>query len=511
MTITSIYYFVFILAGAVIYYVIPKKIQWIELLVLSVAFYCLAADPQTLIYLVGSTLIAYFATNLAESRLSGSDKGKRVVYGFLTIAVLLNVAAWFILKGNVLIVQASRYMSRLIPGMPEIAGFSFPTALGMGYYTLQVIGYILDCAWGNIKPQKNPFKLFLFVCFFPQLVTGPISRYSQLTDLYEPHRFRYHNLAFGAQRILWGIFKKIVIAERVGILIDSIWADAATFTGCYHWVALLLYPIQMYTDFSGCMDIVLGTAELFGIRLPENFNNPFFSRTSKEFWQRWHITLGSWAKDYVLYPLLKSRGMIKFGKFTRKCFGKKAGKYLASAVGMLCLWLVMGIWHGAVKYIVGVSLWYWLILMLGELTEPIFGKMTKKLNFKTESFGWHFFQSVRTYLIYAVGAVFFRADYISDAIAFLKGLKELNPWVMFNGSVLTLGITHSDINFIIIGVLLLFLVGVLREKYGYARVWVEKQSFVFRWMIWLFLFAFILIYGKYGPGYSASEFIYKGF
>ena len=431
----------------------------------------------------------------------------------------MNVIIWFVIKGSGLWGFLFERISGRVFGLDDdgISGMQFVAALGMGYYTLQVLGYIIDCYWESIKPQKNPLKLFLCVVYFPQLITGPISRYSQLEILFERHKFNYQNIAFGAQRILWGFVKKMVLAERIDTVVNAITCAPDIYKGYYSWIAILLYPVQMYADFSGCMDIVLGVSELFGIRLTENFNNPFFARTSKEFWQRWHITLGSWAKDYVLYPLLKSPIVLRFGKFAKNKLGKKQGKFLVNLFCMFVLWMVIGIWHGGYRFIVGVSLWYWVILMLGDLSEPLSLKITSAMKVKTESFAWHLFQSIRTYCIYAIGAIFFRTGIagalhiIKDAIKVLVIKGYANPWIFFNNGILNTGVTYGDVNIIIIVVTLMFVVAALREKHGYARIWMAKQSVAFRWFFWISLFAFVLIWGKYGPGYDASEFIYKGF
>lgn len=520
MSVTSFSFLLMVAVGTVVYYIIPHRVQWIVLLALSLIFYYKAGTPYTIIYLIASAAIAYVATMLiAYIERGGGKIYPSMPFVITIVALVLNVAIWFIVKGRGLwAFFIGRLMQHIsIPYGDELLGMQFVAALGMGYYTLQIIGYVIDCYWKNITPQKNPFKLFLFTVYFPQLTTGPISRYSQLETLYEPHKFEYHNIAFGAQRILWGFIKKIVLAERVSIIVTEITSATDTYFGFYSWLAILLYPIQMYADFSGCMDIVLGVSEMFGIKLAENFNNPFFSRTSQEFWQRWHITLGTWAKDYVLYPLLKSNPMIKFGKYARKKFGRKAGKFLINAVGMFVLWMVMGIWHGGMRYIVGVSLWYWLILMSGDLLSPVFAKITSACKMKTDSFSWHLFQSARTYLIYAVGATFFSVG-VGKGIALLKDALKVffvpdyaNPWIFFDESILNFDVSYGDINIIIFVVFLLFVVAILRERYGYARIWMEQQSFVLRWIVWLGLFVFVLIWGKYGPGYDAAEFIYKGF
>lgn len=511
MSITSFPFLCLISIGALVYYIIPKKIQWIELLALSLIFYFFSAAPYTFIYIALATGIAHVSTlSMGRAKRPGI---------ILSCGMILILLMWFVLKGYGLWYPICRRVLPFISGSltDSLNSVHLVAAMGMGYYTLQVLGYMIECFWGNAEPQKNPLKLLLFVSFFPQLTTGPISRYADLKTIFDGRPFCYDNICMGAQRILWGFFKKLVIAERVGIIVSAINAAPNTYHGFYSWIALLLYPLQMYSDFSGCMDIVIGVSELFGIKLAENFNNPFFAKTSQEFWQRWHITLGTWAKDYVLFPLLKMKWMVSFGKYTRNKFGRKQGAFVKNLVGMLVLWIVMGVWHGGYRYIVGVSLWYWVILMLGNLTSDFFEKFAKAAEMKTDCFAWHLFQSMRTYLIYAVGAAFFSrgvlggAKLIADCAKVFWVNRYANPWIFFDGSILKTGIAYMDLNILVLSVLILILVAVLREKHGYARLWVRDQSFVFRWAIWLFLLLMVVVYGKYGPGYNATDFIYKGF
>lgn len=514
MTVTSFTFFLFLLTGAIIYYIFPHKFQWIILLIMSVIFYLLATTPHTILYLVVSTAIAYISTNASVSKYLTETKRKMV--GVITfIAILLNICIWFILKGNSFWLTGSTVIHYFIPAFPKISFQPPAAAMGMGYYTAQVLGYILDCYWENSTPQKNPLKLFLFICFFPQLTVGPISRYAQMQVLFQKHKFLYQNLCFGSQRILWGVFKKLVISDRVGIVVNAVWEDTTTYTGFWPWIAVLLYPLQIYTDFSGCVDIILGAAEIFDIHLPENFKNPFYSRTCQEFWQRWHITLGTWAKDYVYYPVLKSTFIIRTGKWSKKHFRKHLAKLIPWSIGMGILWFVMGFWHGSVQHIFGVSLWFWTILVIGEIFSPILKKCVTFLKIDTVSFSWHLFQSMRTYFLYSLGVVFFTAPGLQAAIGHYKvlwiGLRNLNPWIFFDGSILSTGITWRDLNLMILGVICLFFVANLREKYGYARTWMQTQMLPFRWIVWISLFVIVVIYGLYGPGYDASQFIYQGF
>lgn len=514
MTITSFFFFSFLFIGVLVYYLCPPKIQWVVLLFLSIVFYSFATQPYTIIFLIISTLIAYFSTRFISKNTS-NPKYTKLVSFIAVSSVIINVLLWFLLKGSSFWIYGSSLIQNLIPSFPVLSSLPIVGSLGMGYYTAQIISYILDVYWGSIECQNNPVKLFLFVSYFPQLTVGPISRYSDLQTLFDGHSFSYKNICFGSQRVVWGLFKKLVVAERIAVIVNGIWENTETYFGVWPWLAFLLYPLELYLDFSGCMDIVAGTSEMFDIHLTENFNNPFFSRTVQEFWQRWHITLGSWARDYVFYPFLKSERMVSFGKKCKKKCGKRWGKFLPWCIATAILWLVMGIWHGAVQHIFGVSLWFWFVLVLGELLSPLFEEKKRILNVKSDSFGWHLFQSVRTYLIFSVGVVFFSASGIRSAIErysiLFSSLKKLKPWTLFDDTIISLGVTWGDINIIIIGVVLLLTVGVLRNKHGYARLWVEKQSFGLRWLIWCFLFVFVLIFGMYGPGYDASVFIYQGF
>ena len=331
--------------------------------------------------------------------------------------------------------------------------------------------------------------------------------------LYEGHSFSYKNLAFGCQRILWGFFKKIVISSRVALIVDGIYTDPDSYTGLYIWIAAFLFMLQLYTDFSGCMDIIMGASECYGIELPENFKTPFFSTSVQEYWQRWHITLGAWLKDYIMYPILRTNGMNKLGKWIKVKVGKKASRQITSYLAMLCVWLLIGLWHGGQwKFIVGMGVWFWLCIVLNQVLQPMYKKLISWLNIDTTSFSWHLLLSIKVFVFAAIGNMFFRLDSIESAIHVIHlGFEQFNPWILFDGSILKFRVTHVDLNIIICGIMALLVVGIIQEKCVSAREWVSEQIFVFRWFIWFGLFTVVIVYGMYGPGYSASEFIYRGF
>ncbi len=497
MTITSLYFFVFLTIGVLIYYIVPKKIQWLILLIMSIAFYVIAANPLTIIYLIAAALTAY-ASTLYASKLKKSEETRKKAKIITIIAVSIIVIMWFVPKGSAFWLIPISLASRFIPALSESAGVNLIGALGMGYYSLQVIGYILDVYWGKTVPQRNPLKLFLFVSFFPQLTVGPISRYANLETLFEAHSLSYENITRGTQRILWGLMKKLVLADRLGFFISGVWNDPVTYNGFWIWFAIILYPLHLYADFSGCMDIVLGTAELFDIHLTENFNNPYFAITVREFWQRWHISLSRWFRDYVYIPLGGNRNGIK----------KKR-------INQLIVFLLSGVWHGNMQYVIGFGFYYWVLITLSEVLKPALNHINAFLHVDPDSFSWKTFQRIRTYMFYAVGTLCFSTVSFTQLFERLRLLKHsvenLAPWTLFDGTLLKSGFTYLDLNLVLICVLLLIIGDSLRERFGYARNAIAKQGIVFRWLIWIGLFSLVLVYGMYGPGYDASTFIYQGF
>lgn len=513
MTITSLGFIIFVLAASLIYYITPHRFQWISLLFISVVFYCLAAEPYTIIFIVISTLIIYFSALYAKKH-SGSG---RVAFSITIAAIVLNAFIWFLFKGSAYWIQLSSFIHARVPAFPAMGGLPFAAALGMGYYTCQAIGYTVDCYWGTAEPQDNFFKLFLFLIFFPQLTTGPISHYNRLLPIYEGRVFDLYRMQRGMQRILWGFFKKLVISERIAILVNAIDGNRSSFNGIWLLIALLFYPLQLYTDFSGSVDIVLGTAEILGIELPENFDNPFFSQSSQEFWQKWHMSLGNWAKDYIMYPVLKAKKTLELSSGVRKKYGKRAGKLVSLGIGVFFTWFVTGFWHGNYKYIVGCGMLYFVVMILYEAFSPLLKRLNDLLGVKEDSFSWKLFRMIRTYIIFSFSLIFFRADGISEAIGMIRDLflsftpGIFNPWIFFNGELLSAGLTDVDFHIIWISVILLILAAILRDKYGYARNWVALQGRIFRWCVWLLLLTLVMVYGKYGPGYHAADFIYQGF
>jgi len=510
MSLTSFAFFVFFALSVIVYYILPGKFQWPFLLICSVAFFAASSEWYTGAYVIVCIIATFLsAVNIRKSKAGGEpQKAKHALAAGITINVLilavLKYSAFFVKNLNALI---GLFGADALP----VPRFSSP--IGISFYTLSVVGYLLDVYWEIVTPCENVFKTALFTGFYPQLTSGPISRYSVMgSQLFDAHKVSYENITYGAQRMLWGVFKKLVLSSRIGIIVDSIYGNPDAFRGLYVWIAAGLFMMQLYTDFSGCMDIIIGASRCYGIVLEENFKTPFFSRSVQEYWQRWHITLGTWLKDYILFPILRSEAWRKLTKAIKKKFGKKAARQIPSYLGMLCVWLLIGLWHGGDwKYILGMGLWFWLCIVLSQVLDPLFKKMKTALHINEKSLLWHIFQSVRVFILVSIGNMFFRLESISAVWAEIKnGFSVFNPELLFDGSLRFLGVSKEDCIVILLGLALLFVVSILQEK-GSVLERIAKLNPILRWCIYLLLFFVTLIIGMWGPGYDAEAFIYEKF
>lgn len=512
MSITSFQFFALFAVSIGIYYAVPKKFQWCTLLVFSIYFFSSSSVWITGAYVLANVLVTFWVSLKIASLKAVNMQKTAGRYLFLGLSADIGLLA--VLKYSNFLIYNCNIILNMLGDDRYIKPFDFAAPIGISYYTLISAGYMIDVYWGVVEPEKNLFRTALFIGYFPQLTSGPVSRFAEVKDqLYCGHKFSYERITSGLQRMLWGLFKKLVISTRAAIVVDAVYADASAYTGMYVWTAAALFLLQLYTDFSGCMDIVLGVSECYGIRLPENFRTPFFSTSVQEFWQRWHITLGAWFKDYVLYPVLRLDVWRRKKGRHKSRFWKKLSRQLPSYAGMLCVWVLLGFWHGgAWKFILGTGVWYWICIVSAQILEPVFKKVRQACHISTDNFGYHLFQSMRVFVLIAVGNMFFRLKGFGEAVSYIKsGFSQFNPWIFFDGSFEKMGLTNSDQHILLFGVFALSAVAVLQEKYKDARTWMREQFLPFRWCVWIAFVLVILIYGTYGPGYSAAEFIYRGF
>ncbi len=344
------------------------------------------------------------------------------------------------------------------------------------------------------------------------MVSGPISKWNDLgKQLFEEHRFDYEKTTTGMRRILWGIAKKVVVADRIGIVVNYMFNNVDTFSGIWIIISALTFVVELYFDFSGCMDIIIGVSNCFGIKLVENFNAPFLSRSIQEFWQRWHITLGGWLRDYIMYPISRSKRFKKWSKSCKERFGKR-GVQIPYYAAMFVVWSLMGIWHGnSWKYMIGEGWFFWILIVGSQILSPVFKKILNFLKINDESFAWKAFQVVRTTILFAIGNIAFRAESLSKTIymfrkvfvvtSAVEPLKILKAGIFseFGGKIVFIGV-------VIIGSLQILCDIALYNNISVQK-YVTKQLLPVRWLLYFIITGIIVISGAFGK----SQFIYFGF
>lgn len=528
MVFTSYIFLLFLAVLVLLYYILPKKVQWPLLLIASYVFYAWAG-PVFPAYLAAVTLITYGAARFIGKNIEESDafiksnketlskeekktykaQRKKVRMRFQVTAVVLCLA----------ILAAVKYLNFFVSNISFIFGNSgddffikIAVPLGISFYTLQALSYLFDVSRGTVKAEKNIFRYALFVGFFPQVIQGPISRFADLSKtLYGPHRFNREQFFFGLQRVLWGFFKKLVIADRLMPVVSTVFSDVNAYGGGYMFFGILFYTFQLYADFTGGIDITIGIAQMLGIRVMENFNLPYFSTSLKEYWRRWHISMCNWFREYIFYPLSSSKGMQKFSKFTKKHFGKRLSRRLPVYISSFVVWFATGIWHGASWNFILWGLANWLILMLSEEFEGAYDRFHKKFAFSNKK-PYHVFRVIRTFALICVLNMFDCLESAADIFrAFFSIFSSKNWGNVFSGGLLELGIDLSDYIVAAAGLLLLLFVSLYKNKNGDVRQALTKQKFPVKAVVWSVLFIVVLIFGTYGIGYESSQFIYNRF
>lgn len=523
--VSLLYLLVFLPAVLLLYRALPQRNRWKLLLAASYLFFFLQST-WLIFYLFFSTIVMHGvglwltysddALALADPEGSDSDaaaacarKKRRIVaYGVVAeigLLLTLKYSAFFSGSFNQLLLK--------LPGSLQIPVKSFAVPIGISFYTLQSVSYISDVFRKRIRADDNLGRLALYMSFFPAVMEGPICRYSQTAeDLYAGRPLEYDNLVYGAQRIIWGLFKKLLIADRLDFMVNKIFGHYGDYGGIVIAAGAILYTLQLYADFSGCIDITIGTGELFGLKLPENFRQPFFSKTASEFWRRWHITLGTWFKDYIFFPLSLTRFVKNMGKKGRQKFGRHIGQIAQSLIPLLGVWMCNGLWHGAGWNYIFYGIYYFVLILLEMLLEPAAAKTAAFLHLDRKGFVWRFLQCVKMAVIIFTGELFFRASSLRAGFAMFSSI--FTGWdtsVLLDGTMLKLGMDLNDYLVVAAGVIVLLVVGIIHEKGISIRERVSGMRLPVRWAIYLAAILVVLIFGAYGDGYNFVEPLYAGF
>jgi alginate O-acetyltransferase complex protein AlgI len=349
MSFASLPFVGLVTAGVVLYYLVPKRAQWVVLLLASMVFY-LVGGVKSAVWLVLVAGLTWLAGLLLEKQNARPAPDKAAKTAVRRAKKRICAACLVLCFGLLYLMKYWNFTASALPSAlgDKLPRWDFVVPLGLSYFIFQSVGYVIDVYRGKLSAQKNPLKYGLFVSFFPQMVQGPISRYDQLApQLLAERSLDWRDLKFGIQLCLWGYFKKLVIADRAAVLVNAVITENCPYGGAVIASGILFYCIQLYCDFSGGIDITRGVARMFGIDMAENFRRPIFAMSLTEYWRRWHITLGAWMRDYVFYPLSLSKAFGRLSRWARTHIRGTGGKIFATSLATFIVYLIIGIWHGA--------------------------------------------------------------------------------------------------------------------------------------------------------------------
>ena len=498
MSVVSYSFLLFLLIVCMVYYIVPKKWQWVVLLAAGIVFYAgagvsyLAVVGLTALVVYGCSLLMQKNLDQQEELLKDADrkaarkiknemkhKRKRVLVAGLIVVIGILV----LFKGSdFLIENLNVLLSHTVH--TQISAWKLIAPLGISFYSFMMIAYLVDLYHGKISAQKNFLRYLTYVLYFPHITQGPIGRGDPLgTEMFAEHRFDYDMFRKGIWLMIWGYFKKLVIADRVAPFVTTVIKNAPDYSGPIFLLVGVVYSIQIYCDFSGCMDIVRGSSECLGIRLKENFRRPYFSRNMPEFWRRWHISLGEFFRENVFYPVSTSALFLKLNTAGRKRFGNEWGRNIASCLPILCVWILTGVWHGANWTFVIWGLFYFVILTIEKLTG-----FTKKLGA---------FSHVYTMLLVIIGWVIFRAKDIASAWEYLKNMFGFGSLPLYDSTALFYISNYSF--FLVLGIICCFpIIRTLKNKINTNKpVYTVVSGIV---LVALFLISVTyIIKGTYNP------------
>lgn len=500
---------------------LPQRYRPVALLGGSLVFYWLMAGTYTVWLLLAAALT--WALGLWLGRLQdlqaattpaldpGARKAAKKSFTALQKSLaaggsvaLLGLLVW--LKYLPFLVRTANSLLARLPMGWQIATPTLVQPVGLSFFTLMAISYLVDVRRGTTRPAVHYWQILLYLSFWPHVVEGPFDRWGQISPaLLDPPKPDYRAFTFGVQRILWGMMKKLILADRANMYVKAVFDDWTQYSGAAVVVGTLLYTLQLYAEFSGCMDMVVGAAECFGVPLAENFRQPFFSRSIGEFWRRWHITLGAWLREYLFQPVIVSKPMLRFGKWCNTRFGAALGRSLPVWAGLLLTWLAIGLWHGAGWLYVVYGLYYFFLQWLGQAAEPALLRLLPRLPQWREHRIYRLWQVARTFVLVNLGMLLFRANGTRAALEMLASLRR--PYA---GSLL-IKLDIRDLWVLAVGALVLLAVDLLHERGVSIRATLAARPLPLRWAVYCGGMLAVMIFGAYGDNYDPAAFIYAQF
>lgn len=497
MLYNSLQFLLFFPAAVLVYYLTPAKRRSLMLGLISYGFY-MCFRPVYALLLFGVTLVTYLAGLAIGKRRQRDNAGKHPGLLWLVLGLVLCLGCLFVFK------YYSFFVGDVLRGIQAVFpewGVTSPTLklalpVGISFFTFQSLGYVFDVYSGKLEAERNFFRYAAFVSFFPLLCAGPIERAGRmLPQLAAPAKPSAHRMKRGLYRMLWGYFQKLVISDRCAIAVSQVFGSYEAYAGFQLVTAAVLFAFQIYGDFAGYSNLAIGAAEVMGFRVADNFNTPYFSRSIGEFWRRWHISLSTWFRDYLYFPLGGSR-----------CSRAKHYRNL------MIVFLVSGLWHGA-----GWTFLIWgglngLFQVVGAQTLPARKRLRQLLRIREDSLGYTVFQMLVTFCLVDITWIFFNAADVRTAFGFLgRMVSTLSLGNLFGGALFQLGLSSVEMHILFVALVAQFAVSLCNYRGIALRDVLGRQGFLVQDAVALVGIFTVLIFGIYGPAYDAAAFIYMNF
>ena len=496
MQFTTFEFAVFFPVVVLCFYMLPKKARSFWLLLASYYFY-MGWNPKYALLILASTIITYICARLLDYFEESKKIPRKLV---LVSGLVLNLAILIFFK-------YFYFLHDLLSDIMSVFGYGLKEStldiilpVGISFYTFQALGYMIDVYRGDIKAEKNFISYALFVSFFPQLVAGPIERsgnlLKQIKEITDKPSWNFEKVTRGLLMMLWGYFMKLVIADRAAILVDEVFESYYMMDGVALLFGAVLFLVQLYCDFASYSAIAIGASGVLGINLMQNFAAPFFSKSISEFWRRWHISLSSWLRDYIYIPLGGNRcSKIRYYRNTMITF------------------FISGLWHGASWHFVFWGALHGGMIVIGDILKPVKKKWNDICHVDIQGAAYHVMQVLVTFALSVISFVFFRAESVRDGIYYLQRMfTRFDIWTLTSGNIYYMGLDEKEMRVLFVAILILLIIDWIYEKKKiYFDRLVKGQGLAVQYLIAIGLLVMILVFGVYGTGYDATQFIYFQF
>lgn len=486
MQFVSLMFLLFLVGSTAIYYLCPQRVKKFIVLFANLVFYA-SFGLQNLCILVMMMVLSFFGGKVLSKREDNKNKKRLILF------VVLSLLPLFILKYCGFFVQSLSELSNRFAININLPKVSFMEPIGISFFTFKVISFLAESWKGTIKEKISLLDYAIYISFFPAITSGPIDRpNSFLEQLDQPKIFDERQVMEGILMALWGYFEKMILADRLAIIVGAVYGEYDRYTGFVLLLTSIFYTLQIYYDFAGYTNIARGVARIWGYTCQENFEQPYFSHSIREFWQRWHMSLSSWLKDYVYIPLGGNRKGIAY-------------KYR----NLLITFLVSGFWHGAGWNYIAWGLLHGFYQVIGDSTWRVRRHLKQKLHYK-DSFLDKAIQMAITFLLVNFAWILFRGQGgITGAIEIIRRIFLKGP--IYVSWIWESGITKIEfLCMIVAGGLVCLVDGLRYHKKSVMKVYFSSPV-VCRFLALYILIFTILIWGIYGPGYDLASFIYFHF